>query len=41
MRREFTSGRSMNRKLTFGLLSLLGGTDEIRCVACGNKYRRV
>lgn len=37
---NFEAKRSTGRKLAFGALSLLGSTNELRCLACGKKYTR-
>jgi ribosomal protein L7/L12/DNA-directed RNA polymerase subunit RPC12/RpoP len=36
----FEAKRSTGRKLALGLASLIGSTNEVRCLVCGAKYHR-
>lgn len=36
---QFKPQRSTGRKVALGVASLLGSTNEVRCLACGTKYR--
>ena len=35
---QFNPQRSAGRKVAFGFASLLGSTNEVKCLACGRKY---
>jgi hypothetical protein len=37
---EFKATRSVGRKLTLGLASLLVNANEVECVMCGLKFKR-
>ena len=37
---QFETKRSTGRKIAFGFASLLGSTNEVRCLVCGTKYVR-
>ena len=36
---QFGAHRSFGRKAAVGVLSLLGSTNEVHCLACGAKYK--
>ncbi len=37
---QFEAVRSTARKVLFGVASLLAPADEVRCITCGQKFKR-
>lgn len=37
---QFKAQRSTGRKVAFGFASLLGSTNEVKCLVCGRKFKR-